>query len=55
MPAPSPGLGAGTSAGNLELRCCITIRRTKVPKVFPELALAVAQRRLQAVAQRRLQ
>jgi hypothetical protein len=47
MSAPSPGSEPAPSAGNLELRCCIRIRRTKVPKVFPELALAAAQRRLQ--------
>ena len=40
MPAPFPGPEPAPSAGNLELRCCIRIRRTKVPKVFPELALA---------------
>jgi hypothetical protein len=42
-----PWSRAGTSAGNLELCCCIRIRRTKVPKGFPELALAAALRRLQ--------
>ena len=47
MPATSPGPEPAPLTGNLELRCCIRIRRTKVPKVFPELAFAAALRRLQ--------